>query len=293
MERDELVAALVVRCTFPATQTELACAFSGGPDSTALLLLAAAAGVRVVAHHVDHGLREGSAEEAQRAAAIAARLGAPFQLHRVQVAIGPNLEARARAARESALPDDVATGHTLDDQAETLLINLLRGSGAGGLAAMRPTPRKPLLALRRQETAALCGAFDIEVVIDPSNDDPSFRRNRIRHELLPLAEDIAGRDVAPLLARTADLCRQDDDLLETLAAALDPTDVAALVASDPAIATRALRAWLSVDGYPPSRAELERVLDVAHGRNVACELSGGLRVARSGQRLRRIATAAQ
>ena len=119
------------------------------------------------------------------------------------VAPGPNLEARLRAARFSVLPDGVATGHTMDDQAETVLLNLLRGAGSDGLAAMAPGTRHPLLELRRCETHALCAGLGLDPVRDPSNDDPAFMRNRVRHELLPLCAELAGRDPIPLLARQA------------------------------------------------------------------------------------------
>lgn len=293
MDRDKLVAALVDRCPFPGAGSPLACGFSGGADSTALLILGVAAQCQVVAHHVDHGLRQSSADEAAHARVIAASVGVPFVEHRVHVQPGPNLEARARATRARALPDDVATGHTLDDQAETVLANLLRGAGTGGLSAMRPSARKPLLALRRSQTEDLCRAFGLQPVQDPSNRDTSFRRNRIRHELLPLCAAIADRDVVPLLARTADLCRDDDDLLETLSDGIDPTDAVALRDVSPVLAARALRRWLAVDGYPPDHAALERLLDVVHGRRTACEVAGGVRVARTRQRLRRIPPGAQ
>ncbi|HEX4162877.1 MAG TPA: ATP-binding protein, partial [Acidimicrobiales bacterium] len=155
---ETLVADLLTCCTFPPPGTPLTCAVSGGPDSVALLLLAVAAGCDVTAVHVDHGLRAGSADEADVVAAAAARVGARFEARTVSVEPGPNLEARARAARFEVLPDDVATGHTMDDQAETVLINLLRGAGADGLAGMAPGQRHPILGLRRCETHRLCAA---------------------------------------------------------------------------------------------------------------------------------------
>jgi tRNA(Ile)-lysidine synthase len=111
-------------------------------------------------------------------------------------------------------------------------------------------------------------------------------RNRVRHELLPLANDIAGRDLTPILARTAGLLRDDGAILDQLAAAVDATDAVAVAQTPPAIARRALRRWLTVDGYPPDAASVERVLAVARGEAVACELSDGRRVERSRQRFR-------
>lgn len=214
-------------------------------------------------------------------------LGATFVAHTVHVGDGPNLEARAREARYAVLPSDVLTGHTADDQAETVLLNLLRGTGLGGLGAMEPSWRRPLLGLRRTDTVGLCTRLGLEVVHDPSNTDPRHLRNRVRHELLPLMADIARRDMVPLLTRLAEVARDDHALLDTLAT-LDPTDAKALTAAPPAIARRVVRRWLT-DTYPPDLASVERVLDVARGSAVACELPGGRRVERSGQRLRLVA----
>jgi tRNA(Ile)-lysidine synthase len=277
---------LLTRCTFPATGSSVACAFSGGPDSTALVALAVRHGLDTVAHHVDHRLRPESAAEADAAERIAAVLGVPFVRHEIRVAPGPNLEARARAARRDALPEGALTGHTADDQAETVLLRLLRGSGGDGLSGIEPGPAHPILALRRSETEAVCTELGIEPVRDASNASPAMWRNRVRHELLPLANDIAGRDLIPILARTAGLLRDDGAILDQLAAGVDATDAVALAGATPAIARRALRRWLTVDGYPPDAASVERVLAVARGEAVACELSDGRRVERSRQRFR-------
>jgi hypoxanthine phosphoribosyltransferase len=282
---------LLSRCTFPVEGAPLACAVSGGADSLALLVLAAAAGCAVTAIHVDHGLRPGSAREADVVARAAARFGARVECHRVSVAPGPNLEARARAARFAVLPADVATGHTMDDQAETILVNLLRGAGADGLAGMEPGARHPILGLRRSETHALCAAVGLVPVCDESNDDPAFVRNRIRHELLPLCAQVAGRDPVPLLARQAGVLRDEVALLDSLAAQRlpDPADARAVAAAERPLARRALRHWLRVAGggeHPPSLAEVDRTLAVAAGAAVGTELSGGRRVRRTGGRLR-------
>ncbi|MBP6489437.1 MAG: tRNA lysidine(34) synthetase TilS [Ilumatobacteraceae bacterium] len=275
---------LLARCTFPAPGTTVSCAVSGGADSTALLALAVAAGLTVTAIHVDHGLRTGSTAEAQVVRGNAERLGAAFRAERVHIVDGPNLEARARDARYSMLPPDVLTGHTADDQAETVLVNLLRGGATSGLAGMRPGHRHPLLSLRRRETIALCATLQLAVVHDPSNLDPRHLRNRVRHELLPLMDDLAQRDTVAVLARQAGLARDDDELLDTLAAALDPTDARALAAAPIALARRAVRRWLTLT-HPPDAATVARVLAVARGEAVATEVGGGRRVERHRQRL--------
>src|SRR4051794_29915462 len=158
---------LLARCTFPPPGTPVTCAVSGGADSSALLVLAVASGCSVTAVHVDHGLRHGSDAEASLVAALAARFGAAFRSCRAAVVPGPNLEARARAARYAVLPPDALTGHTLDDQAETVLINLLRGAGTAGLAGVRPPARPPVLGLRPARTRPLCGPLAPHGVHEP------------------------------------------------------------------------------------------------------------------------------
>ncbi|HEV2993760.1 MAG TPA: hypoxanthine phosphoribosyltransferase, partial [Acidimicrobiia bacterium] len=251
---------------------------------------AAAAGCDVTAVHVDPGLRAGSDTEAGVVAAAADALGARFESRTAVVEAGPNLEARARAARFAVLPPGVATGHTMDDQAETVLVNLLRGAGADGLAGMAPGFRHPLLGLRRADTHALCAAAGLTPVRDESNDDPAFVRNRVRHELLPLCTEVAGRDPVPLLARQAGVLRDEVALLDALAAdALpDPADARRVAATPRPVARRALRNWLrgeTAAAHPPSLAEIDRVLDVASGKAVGTELAGGRRVRRSRGRL--------
>ena len=213
-------------------------------------------------------------------------IGAAFETIRVEVGDGPNLEARARRARYAALPDDVLTGHTADDQAETVLLNLMRGSGLDGLAGYDPA-RRPLRLLRRRETHKLCADLGIQPVHDPSNDDPRFRRNRVRRELLPLLDSIAERDVAAVIARQADGLRADGELLEQLSLALDPTEAKVLAAAPEPLAARAVRRWLRAgdEQHPPDAATVARVLAVARGEAVACDVGGGRQVRRSRQRL--------
>lgn len=284
-----MIEPLLARCTFPAAGTAVACAVSGGADSMALLVLACAAGCVVTAVHVDHGLRPGSASEADIVAGAAARFGASFDARTVEVAAGPNIEARARAARRSVLPSGALTGHTADDQAETVLLNLVRGAGLDGLRGMRPDT-KPMLALRRSETHALCASLGLDVLHDPTNDDPSIRRNRVRHEVLPLLDDVAARDVVAVIARQAALLADDAELLDALASRLDPCDARALADAPAPLARRAVRTWLRCgnddEHHPPDAATVERVLAVARGDAAACDVGGGRSVRRSQGRLR-------
>ena len=271
-----LVDELSARCRFPE-RPHLECAVSGGPDSLALLVLACRTGRTVTAVHVDHGLRSDSAADARVVADAAERFGAGFSSHRVCVEPGPNLEARARAARYAVLPDDVLTGHTADDQVETILLNLMRGAGIEGLSGIR-RDRRPILDLRRTETVALCGHLGLVPVKDPTNQDPALRRNRVRAELLPLLNDIAQRDVVPVIARQADHLRAAGDWIELLADELDPTDVRALADSPSPVAQVALRRYLQAQtgaDHPPRAATIARALDVVHGRVRATELGGG------------------
>jgi tRNA(Ile)-lysidine synthase len=252
------------------------------------MALGVASGCRVTAIHVDHGQREGSQHEAARVESYAAEIGASFEAASIEVADGSNLEARMRAARYSVLGADAATGHTADDQAETLLINLLRGAGLVGLGAMSPGYRRPILSLRRHDTEAICALLGWTAFNDPSNEDHVFLRNRIRAEVLPLLEAVADRDVVPLLVRTADHLRSVSVVVDALASQLDPTD-AKLIARTPApIAAIAIQRWIRAetgDEHPVDSGSIERVRDVAAGHAVAAEVTGGHRVVRSQQRL--------
>lgn len=284
-----LIGALLARCVFPDAGVAVTCAVSGGADSLALLVLARAAGCAVTAVHVDHGLRDGSAAEAEVVRDAARRVGAAFRAERVVVVDGSNLEARARAARYGVLPPGTLTGHTADDRAETVVLNLLRGAGPTGMVGIARTPERPLLDLRRAETEQLCRELGLVPVEDPSNRDPRFRRNRVRHEVLPLLADVGDRDPVPLIVRQADLFADVDAAVSAAAGALDPTSARELAGAPPAVAGAAVRAWLAAagvaEGYPAESAAVARVLAVARGEHVGTEVLGGWRVRRSRGRL--------
>ena len=289
---DAVVSTLLARCSFPpaddAEGATLTVAVSGGADSLALLALAVATGRPTTAIHVDHGLREGSESESDLVAQVCRDWGAAFAARSVQVDDGPDLEARARAARHAVLPSRTLFGHTADDQAETVLLRLLRGTGPAGLAAMRPD-RHPMLRLRRAETEALCAHLGLRPFEDPSNRDPRFTRNRVRHEVLPLLAEVAGRDTVPLLARLAELAGAQADVLEAVALLVDPTDAATLADLPPALAATAVRSWWrSTTGldHPPDAAAVARIVAVASGSATGCDVVGGWSVRRTAGRLR-------
>jgi tRNA(Ile)-lysidine synthase len=294
-EVDALVERLVGLDDVPAP-VMVAC--SGGPDSLALLALTVAVGLDPVAVHVDHGSRPGSDVDAAVVMAHAARLDVTARTEQVDVLPGPNYEARARHARYEVLEhvraeldaSAVLVGHTADDQAETVLLNVLRGSASAGLGAMavrRDRIVRPLLQIRRSETEALCATLGLEPARDPSNDDLTLRRNWIRREVLPALAAGAGRDLVPVLARQADILRDESDYLDSLARAAWPADGArparVLAAMPTVLARRAVRLWLGPP--PPSFDEVERVLDVARGVARGTEVAGGRRVWRTGGHL--------
>jgi tRNA(Ile)-lysidine synthase len=292
------LAPLDAELTGLAAPVVVAC--SGGADSLGLLVVTAEAGLEPVAVHVDHGLRPDSAQDADVVRDAALRLGLRARSVAVQIEPGGNLEARARDARYRALErarleeraSAVLVAHTADDQAETVLLNLMRGSAASGLAGM-PARRghvvRPLLGVRRDAVRALVAARGLDPVADPSNDDPAFRRNWVRHEVLPALNAGVQRDLVPVLTRQAAVLRAEADLLDELADALlttagaDAPGARVLADAHPALARRAVRRWLG--SPPPSLAEVERVLAVARCEHRAAELAGGRRVWREGGRL--------
>ncbi len=287
-----LLGQLASRCSFP--EGDVDCAVSGGADSLALLVLAVhvrgASSVRAI--HVDHGLREGSADEADVVRKYTEQLGASFESRRIELSDGPNLEARARVARYESLPLDVCTGHTADDLAETMVANLLRGSGLDGLSPMMRSARpfRPLLKLRRAETQAVCSHMGWDPIEDTMNADSRFLRVRIRNELLPLFDDLVDRDVVSVLARSAQVIAADVAILDEFAAALDPTDAKALREAPESLARRSLRMWfvkqgVDPEGHPPTLAAIDRAMAVVRGEVIACEVGFGWRLSRSHQRL--------
>lgn len=294
----DLLATLTERADFSGLTAPVIVGCSGGADSVALLALTAAAGLRPLAVHVDHGLRVDSASDASAVEAAADRVGATWRTIPVEIGAGPNLEARARDARYVALDGArlaagaawVVVAHTADDQAETVLLNVLRGAaaaGIGGMAARRDRIARPLLGLRRTETRALCATLGLAVVEDPMNADVAFTRVALRHQVLPLLESVAGRDLVPVLARQAEVLRAESEYLDELARAVWPGEgepsAPALAALHPVLAQRAVRVWLGVP--PPSHAEVARVLQVARGERRAAQLAGGRGVSRSSGRL--------
>ncbi|BCQ06989.1 tRNA(Ile)-lysidine synthase [Mycobacterium heckeshornense] len=236
---------------------------SGGPDS--LALTAAAARLRpTTALIVDHGLQAGSAQVAATAQRQATSLGCvDAQVLRVQVGADGGLEAAARTARYEALQAargdrPVLLAHTLDDQAETVLLGLGRGSGARSIAGMRPHDPpwcRPLLGVRRAVTHAACDELGLAAWHDPHNTDRRFTRTRLRQEVLPLLEEVLGGGVAEALARTATALREDSELIDTLAgqalaaaAVGDGLDTAALASLPDPIRRRVIRRWLLAGG---------------------------------------------
>lgn len=295
-----------VAADFDGLEPPVVVACSGGPDSTALLALAAGADLAPTAVHVDHCARPGSAAEADVVAGFAARLGTGFLAERAPTPPGPGFEARAREgryvalerAREALGATAILVGHTRDDQAETVLLNLLRGGATTGLAGIPPrrgTVARPLLGVARAELAGLCGRLGIDPLVDPMNADTAHRRVWLRREVLPALEAGVGRDLRALLARQATVARAESDLLdevaaEALAAAGDPPSAAALAVLPDAVARRVVRRWLGPP--PPPAGHVDAVLDVVAGRRRAVDLPGGTRVVRTADRLQKVDHAA-
>ena len=236
---------------------------SGGADS--LALTAALAREREVhALIVDHQLQAGSAEVAAAAAGRALEVGcARAEVLTVDVVGSGGMEAAARRARYAALNSargghPVLLGHTLDDQAETVLLGLARGSGPGSIRGMSEWSEpwgRPLLGVRRAETVAACAELGMRPHEDPHNLDPAFTRVRLRREVLPLLEDVLGGGVAPALARTAAQLAEDADALDEMAADLhalaadaEELEVEVLASQPAALRRRALRWWLLGSG---------------------------------------------
>lgn len=293
---------------------------SGGADSLALAAAVAfeapRAGIAARAVVVDHGLQEPSAEVAARAAEAARGLGLDAEVVRVSVDEGSSegLEAAARRARRTALADAAARagagavllGHTLDDQAETVLLGLARGAGARSLAGMAParadeaglTWIRPFLALPRERTREACAEAGLSPWHDPHNDDPRFARVRVRGRVLPVLEAELGPGIREALARTAEQAREDADAFdamihETIEDIVEHADagiaisIAALAANPAALRHRIIR--FVVESEFHASLSRRQTLEVAR---LATEYTGqgpidlpGCRAHRDGARL--------
>ncbi|MCK0439442.1 tRNA lysidine(34) synthetase TilS [Gordonia alkaliphila] len=254
---------------------EVAVAVSGGADSLALTAAAVRAGLTVTGLVVDHQLQDGSAATAAWAAATAVELGAQARVLTVRPDGPGGPEAAARRARYDALEQargerPVLLGHTLDDQAETVLLGLGRGSGARSLSGMAPWAApwgRPLLGVRRATTRQACADWGLAPWQDPHNADRRYARVRVRHDLLPRFEKALGGGVASALARTADQLRADDAALTEWADRVhadvcDGLDLAvdAAAALPGAVGTRVLRRWLAqVGATEPTAAVVAQV----------------------------------
>jgi tRNA(Ile)-lysidine synthase len=286
-------------------------ACSGGADSLALAAALAfvaprGTGLRAGAITVDHGLQEGSAGRAARVAGTLTALGLD-PVHSVAVTVGAagGPEAAARTARYEAIDKAVAEtgaaavllGHTLDDQAETVLLGLARGSGARSLAGMRARRgayRRPLLGIRRAQTAAACAALGLDPWHDPHNDDRGYARVRVRLDVLPVLESALGPGVAEALARTATQLRADTEALDSFSSNLpeeghggDPSPIQATVLAGlpEAIRSRRLRLAALAAGCPPGALtaghvrRLDELVTRWHGQRWV-DLPGGVRAVR-------------
>ncbi|WP_432558691.1 tRNA lysidine(34) synthetase TilS [Granulicoccus sp. GXG6511] len=292
---DDSVRGLIVGC-------------SGGADSLALVAATAIVAKRRSAPAraivIDHGLQEDSAAVAKKAASRAERVGLPADIVEVTVVPdGTGPEASARTARHAALGEvadaldaTVLLGHTLDDQAETVLLGLARGSGARSLSGMAPARDRfvrPFLGIRREVTEAACTELDTKFWRDPHNDDLEFARVRVRKKIMPMLEAELGPGIAEALARTAVMLRDDTQVLDRLAEeAVSAEGLAGALAvsvipREPALRRRVLRRWLLAHGAAePAYAHVKAVEAlVTDWRGQKWVEVPGLRVSRSADRL--------
>ena len=289
-------------------QEVLACV-SGGADSVclveSLVRLRRLLRIRVSVFHFDHGLRPDSGKDVVYVERLADRLGLPFHLRRAEASPprGDSVEAWARNERVVAISEVLretgagraALGHTLDDQAETVLMRAISGSGIDGLAGIKPGSgpwAHPLLDVRRAETEAFCRSLRLRPRTDPTNRDRRYLRNAIRLDAIPAVERAVGREIREPLARTAALLRDDADelsrrLFETWDEVFTETpdggdlSVVGLLGLSPAIAGRVVRHAIFRCGHPAQQTDVEAVLDLARGRpGRRRDLSSGLKAGR-------------
>jgi tRNA(Ile)-lysidine synthase len=276
----------------------LVVALSGGADSAVCAWAALDAGRDVRAVFVDHGFAESAAMGAA-AAAVASSLGIDLDAIAVVVPRGASPEGRARLVRHAALVDGLKpgetllSGHTADDQAETVLGNVLRGAGATGVAGIpqrRGPWARPLLSLSRDTVRSAAAALGLPYVDDPTNESIEPRRNQLRHQVLPMLRERFNPEVTEALQRTAALAAADDELLESRAAAVPLTrtaqavkvPAAALAMSPPAVASRIARRAIRLARGPHGGEATEVAAVVAAAGGATTTIGGAVQVSREG-----------
>ena len=253
---------------------------SGGADSVCLLDVAQRIGARASALHVNYGLREEAGADEQHCRALCGRLGVPLTVERVELPRG-NLQAAAREVRygiaERLAEGDYAAAHTLSDQAETVLYRLASSPGRRSLLAMSPRRGRlvrPLLEATRADTREHCRAAGIEWREDAANADPRFARSRIRHEVMPVLDEVAP-GAERTIAETAALLRDEAAVLEAAVDAALTDDLAVIAGLPPALGREVLR---RLAGAPLGRARVDEILALAgRGGTVSLDVAGGLR----------------
>lgn len=257
------------------------------------------AGCAVHVAHINHGLRESASLDEKCAQELAQTLGVPFVSVTVDIEHRSNLEERAREARRAALmslaSNDavIALAHTADDQAETVVLRLIRGTGLDGIAAMAsPTAGivRPLLHERRATLRAYCAVHHLAFADDPMNEDQRFQRVRVRNEVMPLLSEIAQRDVVPVIARFGELAASQRSAVSEILAHVprsltEPFPLAGIEQLTNAALAELLRAWWGLPSL--DRDALGRVIEVARNAVLATEVSGGERVERQNGSLHR------
>jgi tRNA(Ile)-lysidine synthase len=301
-------------------RTAVVVAVSGGADSLCLLhslvRLRRLLAIEPVCFHFDHRLRSGSDADARYVLRQAGQLDVEFVLRQAQSepAHGESVEAWARTERYRALFQVVeereasaaAVGHTMDDQAETVLLAIVRGGGLDALAGMQPVSPpvvRPLLESTREDTVSFCRALGLRPRKDPMNQDPAYLRVAVRREVIPLLEQRLGRNVRATVARTASLLRADADLLDRMAIAEAETAsepahpdgrserillrAAALASLPVPIAARIVRRTILSMGVLPEAEHIAAILDLAsHRRGRSVDLPEGLRASREREYVR-------
>lgn len=287
----ELVESALGRLHVPGGPVTVA--LSGGADSAALALLLERGGAEPGCLHVDHGL-PGSPQMARAATQITEALGLRMDMVKVSIGPGPSPEERAREARYGAfdaVPGPVLTGHTRDDSAETMLINLIRGTGPDGLSGIPrfrpPNIHRPMLDITRHETREIAMLAGLPFADDPMNADLSLTRNRIRHMILPLLTELNPK-VVEAIARAADTLDRDTGYLGESTPPVSGQSVpTGLVVTLPRpLADRLLAELLRSAGVGVTADRLERVWSVARGETSRQELAEGKSVWREGALVR-------
>lgn len=246
-------------------------AVSGGADSVALMCIVYHLGRTASVHHVNHGIRDASNDEAKIVQELAENFQFDFFLYETTIGF-QNMEENARQARQDFLPEDVLTAHSFEDKVETVIMNFMRGATSKGFS---PMTDKPLINITANELDSIVVYYDVSPCVDSTNFTQEHVRNRVRHELIPLMTDISGTNIAKPIIRNSQIALEESEYLDQIASKIDITQCKTAKTENIVILRRATRMWIEENiSHKYSEVNITNLVSVVQGETLGTQIAG-------------------